>query len=111
MGKTTARWPELLKAFECADVIAPVDADAFGKRAGELICRKKGTQPTAGKYRLLALQCQEVAAQTHESHAKNMLTLVAKEFIQAARRAEENGAELYNRERRSSRSSSPPSGG
>jgi hypothetical protein len=29
----------LMKAFGCADVIAPVDAEAFGKRAGELLTR------------------------------------------------------------------------
>jgi hypothetical protein len=27
----------LMKAFGCADVIAPVDAEAFGRRAGELL--------------------------------------------------------------------------
>ena len=31
------RLTELMKSFGCADVIAPVDAEAFGKRAGELI--------------------------------------------------------------------------
>ena len=33
------RLAELMKAFGCADVIAPVDAEAFGKRAGELLTR------------------------------------------------------------------------
>jgi hypothetical protein len=28
---------ELMKTFGCADVIAPVDAEAFGERAGELL--------------------------------------------------------------------------
>jgi hypothetical protein len=34
-GKT--RLAELLESFGCADVVAPVDLAAFGKRAGELI--------------------------------------------------------------------------
>jgi hypothetical protein len=33
------RLAELMKAFGCADVTAPVDAEAFGKRAGELLTR------------------------------------------------------------------------
>ena len=33
------RLAELMKTFGCADVIAPVDAEAFGKRAGELLTR------------------------------------------------------------------------
>jgi hypothetical protein len=33
------RLAELMKACGCADVIAPVDAEAFGKRAGELLTR------------------------------------------------------------------------
>ena len=32
-----ARLSELLASFGCADVIAPIDAAAFGRRAGELI--------------------------------------------------------------------------
>src|SRR5690242_1363711 len=41
MGHTAAVTPlaELLKAFGCADIIAPVDAVAFGRRAGELMTR------------------------------------------------------------------------
>jgi hypothetical protein len=31
------RLAELMKTFGCADVIAPVDPEAFGKRAGELL--------------------------------------------------------------------------
>jgi hypothetical protein len=75
----------------CVDVIAPVDAVTFSRRAGELISRKKaptGT-PTAGKYRLRALQCFETAAQTRDPYAKDMLTVVAREFLQAARQAED----------------------
>jgi hypothetical protein len=34
-----AHLPELLKTLGCANVVAPVDADAFGKRAGELLTR------------------------------------------------------------------------
>jgi hypothetical protein len=30
---------ELMKVFGCADVIAPVDAEAFGRRVGELLTR------------------------------------------------------------------------
>jgi hypothetical protein len=88
------RLPELLDAFGCADVIALVDADAFGRKAGELISRNKGRKkaesvtPIAGKYRLRALQCEEVAAQTRDSCAKDMLTLLAQEFMQAAHQAE-----------------------
>ena len=33
------RLAELMKAFGCADVIAPVDAEAFGKRTAELLTR------------------------------------------------------------------------
>jgi hypothetical protein len=36
---------ELMKSFGCVDVIAPVDAVTFSRRAGELISRKKA--PTA----------------------------------------------------------------
>ena len=33
------RLAELMSSFGCTDVIASVDAEAFGKRAGELIAR------------------------------------------------------------------------
>jgi hypothetical protein len=74
-------------------VIAPVDAEAFGKRAGELICRKKpdAFTPKPGKYRLRALQCLETAAQTRDPYAKDVLTELAQEFFQAARQTEEGG--------------------
>jgi hypothetical protein len=95
-----ARLPELLKMFGCADVVAPLDPDAFGRRAGELISRndgkivrlkkRKNATPTAGKYRLRALQCEEVAAQTRDPYAKDMLTVVAREFMQAARQSEKS---------------------
>jgi hypothetical protein len=41
MGHTAAvtSLAELLKVFGCADIVAPVDAVAFGRRAGELITR------------------------------------------------------------------------
>ena len=81
------RLPDLMKLFGCADVIAPVDEDTFGRRAGELICRKKAA--IAGKYRLRALQCEEVAAQTRDSYAKDMLTAVAREFVETARQVED----------------------
>ena len=85
-----SRLPDLLYAFGCADFVAPVDEDAFAQNAGELISRKKAetVTPIAGKYRLRALQCEEVAAQTRDPHVKNMLTVAAQEFIQAARQAE-----------------------
>jgi recombinational DNA repair protein (RecF pathway) len=93
------RLPELLRSFECADVIAPVDDVAFSKKAGELICRNKAARhkaepvtPTAGKYRLRALQCFETAAQSRDPYAKDMLTEVAREFLQAAREVEETGS-------------------
>jgi len=87
------RLSELLQSFGCADVVAPVDADAFARSAGELIyrtrgkivTRKKGKTTTAGKYRLLALQCEEVATQTRDPFAKDMLTVVAREFGLLAR--------------------------
>ena len=88
------RLPNLLEVFGCADVIAAVDADAFGRKAGDLIsqikagARKKAVTPTAGEYRLRALQCEEVAAQTADPYAKNLLTVLAREFIQACRQAE-----------------------
>jgi hypothetical protein len=91
------RLPNLLEVFGCADVIAAVDADAFGRKAGDLIyqikaggrvSRKKAVTPTAGKYRLRALQCEEVAAQTPDPYAKNLLTVLAREFIQACHQAE-----------------------
>ena len=81
------RLNELLQAFGCADVVAPVDADAFARSAGELICRTRGKivtrkkgKTSAGKFRLLALQCDEVAAQTRDPYAKDMLTVVAREL-------------------------------
>jgi hypothetical protein len=87
------RLPELLNLFGCADVIAPIDDAAFGRRAGELICQKKahnGTPPpAAGKYRLRALQCFETAAQTLDPYAKDMLTVAARELLQAACQAED----------------------
>ena len=85
-----ARLPELLEAFGCADVVAPVDADAFGSKAGELICghRVATVTPTAAKYRLRALQCVETAAQSRDPYARDVLTELAAEFMQAARRAE-----------------------
>jgi hypothetical protein len=86
----TARLPKLLEAFGCADVVAPIDADAFGSKAGELICghRVASVTPTAAKYRLRALQCIETAAQSRDPYAKDVLTELAEEFMQAARRAE-----------------------
>ncbi len=87
------RLPELLNSFGCADVIAPVDDATFGRRAGELICRKKaeiGTPtPAAGEYRLRALQCFETAAQTRDPYAEDMLIVAAREFLRAACQAEE----------------------
>jgi len=102
MQHTTAAWNStptdknrlsvLLQSFGCADVVAPVDADAFARSAGELISRTRGKpvtrkkgKSTAGKYRLLALQCEEVATQTRDPHAKDMLTVVAREFGLLAR--------------------------
>jgi hypothetical protein len=86
------RLPELLNSFGCADVIAPVEEATFGRRAGELICRKKAQTGTpAGKYRLRALQCFETAAQTRDPCAKDMLTVAAREFLQTACQAEEAG--------------------
>ena len=86
-----AHLPDLLKMFGCANVVAPVEGDAFGKRAGELICQKKadGVTPTAGKYRLRALQCFETAAQSQDPYANAVLTELAREFLQAARQVEE----------------------
>jgi hypothetical protein len=94
-----SRLPELLDAFGCADVIAALDVDALARKAGELIFRTKAGEliarkkaetvtPTAGKYRLWALQCEEVAAQTRDPYAKDMLTVLAREFMQAAHQAE-----------------------
>jgi hypothetical protein len=77
---------DLMKLFGCADLIAPVDEDTFGRRAGELICRKKAA--IAGKYRLRALQCEEAAAATRDPYAEDMLTLVAREFEEVARQVE-----------------------
>jgi hypothetical protein len=81
----------LLQSFGCADVVAPVDADAFARSAGELISRMRGKTvtrkkgKTTGKYRLLALQCEEIATQTRDPCAKDMLTVVAREFGLLAR--------------------------
>jgi hypothetical protein len=89
-----SRLPELLAVFGCADVIAPLDEDEFSRKAGELISQKKGRKkaetatPTAGKYRLRALQCEEVAAQTRDPYAKRVLTELAREFMQAAHQTE-----------------------
>jgi hypothetical protein len=33
------RLTDLLKMFGCADIIAPIDAESFGKRVGELLTR------------------------------------------------------------------------
>ena len=40
-----ARLEELLLLFGCADEIAPLDADALAKRAGELIASVSSYQP------------------------------------------------------------------
>ena len=87
---SAARLPDLLKDFECADVVAPVEWESFGRRAGELICRKKPATftPTAGKYRLRALKALETAAQTRDPYAAAVLTELAQEFMQAARQVE-----------------------
>jgi hypothetical protein len=79
--------PELLKLFGCEDLVAPVEEDSFGKRASELICRKKAV--LAGKYLLWALQCEEGAAQTRDSYAEDMLTAAARKFMQIARQVED----------------------
>jgi hypothetical protein len=75
-----ARLPELLAAFGCAP-----DAEAFGSKGGELICghRIATVTQTAAKYRLWALP-----AQSRDPYARDVLTELAEEFIQAARRAE-----------------------
>jgi hypothetical protein len=39
-----ARLATLLELYGCADVVAPVDAIAYGRRAGQLIGRIVGTQ-------------------------------------------------------------------
>jgi hypothetical protein len=85
-----ARLPELLEAFGCADVVAPIDAYAFGSKASEVICghRVATVTPTAAKYRLRALQCVETAAQSRDPYARDVLTELAEEFMQAARQAE-----------------------
>jgi hypothetical protein len=81
------RLPELLKLFGCEDLVAPVEEDRFGRRASELICRKKAA--LAGKYRLWALQCEEGAAQTRDPYAEDMLTAAARRFMQVARQVED----------------------
>jgi hypothetical protein len=79
------RLADLMKSFGCADVVAPADTAEFGRRACELICRKKVTPAeAAGKYRLRALQCLETAAQSRDPYAKDVLTELAREFMQAA---------------------------
>ena len=94
-----SRLPDLLYVFGCADLVAPVDEDAFARKAGELISLRKAGKlisrkkaesvtPTAGKYRLRALQCEEVAAQTPDPYAKEMLTVLARELMEVARQAE-----------------------
>jgi hypothetical protein len=90
--KSAEKLPELLAAFGCADVIAPVNADAFSRKAGDLISRNKveTVAPTAGKYRLRALQCAEVAGETRDPYAKEVLTVLAREFIRAAQQAEKS---------------------
>jgi hypothetical protein len=94
-----SRLPDLLYAFGCADFVAPVEEDAFARKVGELISQRKAGKlisrkkaetvtPTAGKYRLRALQCEEVAAQTPDPYAKDMLTVLARELMEVARQAE-----------------------
>jgi hypothetical protein len=76
------RLAELLTLVGCSDVIAPVDGVMFGRRAGELICRKKAVGPAAAeKYCLRALQCFETAAQSRRPYAKDVLTELAREFL------------------------------
>jgi hypothetical protein len=84
------RLADQMKLFGCADMVAPVDAAEFGRRACELIYRKKAKSvtPAAGKYRLRALQCLETAAQSPDPYAKDVLTELAREFMQAARKTE-----------------------
>jgi hypothetical protein len=94
-----SRLPDLLYMFGCADLVAPADEDAFARKAGELISQKKAGElisrkkaenvtPTAGKYRLRALQCEEVAAQTPDPSAKQLLTVLAREFMRACHQTE-----------------------
>jgi hypothetical protein len=79
--------PELLRLLGCEDLVAPVDEERFGRRAGELICRKKAA--IAGKYRLRALQCREAAATTRDPYAEDMLIASAREFMEVARQIED----------------------
>jgi hypothetical protein len=87
------RLADLMKSFGCVDVVAPVDAAEFGRRACELICRKKAESVTpaaaaAGKYRLRALLCFETAAQSRDPYANDVLTKLAREFMQDAHKTE-----------------------
>ena len=78
------RLPELLKSFGCADVIAPIDYARFSGRAVELICRTQVVNPAARKYRHRASECFKAAAESHDPYAKDQLTELAQEFLQAA---------------------------
>jgi hypothetical protein len=60
MGHTAAvnfapatRFPDLLKVFGCADVVADVDATGYGKRAGDLISRAANTRVSSKSTSLL----------------------------------------------------------
>jgi hypothetical protein len=44
------RLAALMKAYGCADVIAPVDVEAFGRKAGELIAQGGMERPALISY-------------------------------------------------------------
>ena len=54
------RLGELLQTFGCADVVAPMNAEGFGRRAGELIARGAST---SGPPRSLRASTVETAIQ------------------------------------------------
>ena len=54
------RLAELLQMFECADVVAPVNSEGFGSRAGELIARAAST---SGPPRSLRASSHETGTQ------------------------------------------------
>jgi hypothetical protein len=58
----TNRLGELMKSFGCADVIAPVDLDAFGRRAGELIRRGVSGPSSRGREEKRPVQGGEIGS-------------------------------------------------
>ena len=97
------RLAELMKTFGCADMIAPVDAEAFGKRAGELLTRvvfskraewlarsKRGAaMETSRQFQEYADECERLAEQATSEDQRRTLRKIAVAWRRVAEEREQ----------------------